>query len=319
MKKSLIISLCAISLILTGCKGNIKSDVELKEPLKPIDNLNIEINESKKMSDVVNKRDDITLKNGDEEVDTSKLGEKEITLKYVENNEEKEMTFKINVVDTTPPEIEYKEELSTTKGKKIDLLKNTKVSDNSKEKIKATVEGEYDVNKEGSYKLKYVATDSSNNKIEKEFTLNVTKSATTDNRNKTTKVANTNSGNKGQASNSSLEEYEKELDRLEDIRKTKSVLYTYDPTNELNALINPKFKNNISPDIYKRVFYYTCEKTAENETMYVVKCDGGDKGCNEKAVKKFKELHKLTECNVATGVSPKYTYYVHSGYTGFFG
>lgn len=54
-------------------------------------------------------------------------------------------------------------------------MKDVKVSDNSKEDIVATVVGEYDINKDGTYKLKYVAVDSSNNKVEEEFILVVEK------------------------------------------------------------------------------------------------------------------------------------------------
>lgn len=77
--------------------------------------------------------------------------------------------------DTIPPTIEYKKELTTTEGTEIDLLKDVKVNDNTGGYIKATVEGKYDFSKEGTYKLKYVAIDSSGNKTEEEFTLHVKK------------------------------------------------------------------------------------------------------------------------------------------------
>lgn len=307
----IIVILC---LILDGCQR--KNDSSNEEAFKTIDNLSMEINQNKKVSDLVEKSEKITLKNGNDTIDTSTLGEKEIILKYEENNEEKEKTIKVSIVDTTAPSIEYQKEVSTTVGKKIDLLKDVKVTDNSKEEIKVTVEGEYNINKEGTYNLKYIAVDSSNNKKEEDFTLKVTKKVTsTNNVNKTTKQT-TNNGNT--ANKGTLAEFEAELDRLDAVRKTKSVLYTYDPTNEINALINPKFRNNISPDIYKRVFYYTCEQTSEGGIRYYTQCDGGDKGCNEKAVNEFKKQHPYTECvpNGGEATSPKYTYYVHSGYTG---
>ena len=55
----------------------------------------------------------------------------------------------------------------------MDLKSKAKVSDNSKEKIKASIEGDYDSNKVGSYKLNFVAKDSSGNVAKKEFTLEV--------------------------------------------------------------------------------------------------------------------------------------------------
>ena len=74
--------------------------------------------------------------------------------------------------------IEATSELTTTEGTKIDLLKDVKVRDNSNEEIKATVEGVYSFDTAGTYNLKYIATDSSGNKTEKEFKLKVIKKIT---------------------------------------------------------------------------------------------------------------------------------------------
>lgn len=111
----------------------------------------------------------------DEKVDTTSFGEEKLTIRYHDGVEEKEKNFQIAVIDTTIPSIECKEDLSTTVGVAIDLLEDVIVFDNSKEEIKAKVEGIYDFHKEGVYKLKYVAQDSSYNKAEKEFILTVNK------------------------------------------------------------------------------------------------------------------------------------------------
>ena len=76
-------------------------------------------------------------------------------------------------IDEIAPTIKYKKTLSTTVGKKINLLKKVKATDNIDEKVEVSVEGDYDFNKVGTYKLKYVAVDSSNNRTEKDFTLKV--------------------------------------------------------------------------------------------------------------------------------------------------
>ena len=89
------------------------------------------------------------------------------------NNEEEKYNFNITIVDTTKPVIEAKKEISTYVGSDIDLLKDVKVTDNSLEEIKAIVTGEYDMKKAGEYKLKYEASDSSNNKEEVDFVLKV--------------------------------------------------------------------------------------------------------------------------------------------------
>ena len=58
-------------------------------------------------------------------------------------------------------------------GEEIDLLKDVMVEDNSKENITPQVEGEYDINKSGDYKLYYIAEDTSGNKAKEEFILHI--------------------------------------------------------------------------------------------------------------------------------------------------
>ena len=174
MKKIKYLGLIVIMLIaLTGCgdkKEEIKKDtILLKEDLK------FEVNSEVNLLSLVSEDNKVKILSEDETIDTSTLGEKEITIKYEVEEKEEEKTFKITIVDTQAPTIEYTKELSTNVGTKIDLLKNVKVSDNSKEEIKATIEGDYNFDNEGTYNLKYVAVDSSNNKTEEEFTLKVNK------------------------------------------------------------------------------------------------------------------------------------------------
>lgn len=138
------------------------------------ENLNIEVNSELKLLSLIEENKDIEVISEDEVIDTSTLGEKELTIKYLDKKKkEKEKTFKIVIVDTQAPTIEYQKELTITAGTEIDLLKDVKVTDNSNEEIKASIDGTYDFNTEGTYNLKYIAVDSSNNKKEEEFTLKV--------------------------------------------------------------------------------------------------------------------------------------------------
>lgn len=141
-------------------------------------NLNFEINSEVRLVSLISDANNARIFNENDIIDTSVLGEKEVTIKYEVDKIEKEKTVKINIIDTEAPIIEYKKELSTTVGTNIDLLKDVKVSDNSKEEIKVAIEGNYDIKKEGTYNLKYVAVDSSNNKKEENFILKVNKKAT---------------------------------------------------------------------------------------------------------------------------------------------
>ena len=87
----------------------------------------------------------------------------------------KSITLKLVVIDTIAPEIQNVKNIEITEGEVVDLLGNITVQDNSHEKIKVVVHGEYDSNTPGDYMLTYVAEDSSGNKTYEEFHLIVKK------------------------------------------------------------------------------------------------------------------------------------------------
>ena len=189
MKKNSLSLLLIIMVIFTfGCDDNPK-DINIK------DNLDYEINSEVRLYSLLEDNDDIEILNDNYLIDTTKLGEKEISINFEKGNNEYEAKFNINIVDTQKPIIVFKEELSTYEGTSIDLLKNVSVTDNSKERITPSVEGEYDFNKEGTYKLKYLAKDSSGNISEESFTLNVLKKEEPINYNDDT-TTNNNDSNK---------------------------------------------------------------------------------------------------------------------------
>lgn len=118
-------------------------------------------------------------------IDTSKLGNKEISLS-IKNKLGKKSIYKftINIIDKEPPQINAPAKIETTVGVKPDFLKNIEASDNSKEQIEVAVEGEYDINKVGEYKLYYTAKDYSNNITKKEVILIVKEASNPINQNK---------------------------------------------------------------------------------------------------------------------------------------
>ena len=162
---SVFVVSCIIAIIFVKTKS---LKIELNKDNK------IEINSKLSNTDMIT-----SIKNGKviskkEMVDTSKLGKKTIKIK-VKNyfNKTKVFTYNIKIVDTKKPTIEADNNISIIEGDELDLKSKAKVSDNSKEKIKASIEGDYDSNKVGSYKLNFVAKDSSGNVAKKEFTLEV--------------------------------------------------------------------------------------------------------------------------------------------------
>ena len=171
MKKVLIIFCCLFLLVGCGKKKEEKKE-EKVEPKVEVKDVNVALGE-----EITNKKGIVNIEDGElvteeTQVDTSVLGEQKIVIVVKDKDgNEKEYSYNVIVEDKEVPVIEAKEQLTTEAGTKIDLLKNVKVTDNSGESIKATVEGEYDFSKVGNYKLAYVAKDSSGNEARKEFTL----------------------------------------------------------------------------------------------------------------------------------------------------
>ena len=174
MKK--IILLFIPLLLLSACN---KKDEKKDEINVTTEDITVKLNEEILNTKGITKVENGTIVTEEENIDTSTIGEQEITITIKDNdNNEKEYTYTVKVIDDEAPVITYKKELSTTVGKKINLLNNVTAKDNSNEKIEVTIEGTYDFNKEGTYKLKYVAKDSSGNETKEDFTLTVKKAST---------------------------------------------------------------------------------------------------------------------------------------------
>ena len=170
LKLLLVLIVIIVILLILKFKIFTKEDYSIEL----IDNLNIEINSAITNLDLVKSYKNLEIVSTEEKIDTSTLGEKTINLVIKDKSDEQhDYSFNINIVDTTIPIIEGKEEFSTTLGNKIDLLAGVNVTDNSNEDIEASIEGDYSFDKVGSYKLYYVAKDSSGNEARKEFSLEV--------------------------------------------------------------------------------------------------------------------------------------------------
>lgn len=83
----------------------------------------------------------------------------------------KKINFKLNVIDDEAPIIKNVKDLDVNVDSKINLLEDIETTDNSHDEITLKIEGEYDLSKAGTYNLKYVASDNSDNVSSKEFKL----------------------------------------------------------------------------------------------------------------------------------------------------
>lgn len=262
-----------MGVILMNNRNNQKREEEQKDTILLKEDLKFEINSEVNLLSLVSEENKVKVLSEDETIDTSILGEKEIVIKYEVEEKEQTKSFTITIVDTQAPNIEYKKELSTNVGTKIDLLKNVKVSDNSKEEIKPTVEGEYSFDKEGTYNLKYVAVDNSNNRAEEEFTLKVNKL-----------TCNKKSGSWSTSKPSSLCEYttKKLVWRWQVVdydSNTNTNIYGWTIDVNYKGLVGSALPNqvNSSYDVYSYLSTQPKEKYNDNKdhektiTVYIIK------------------------------------------------
>ena len=169
--KPLIIVLISIISFLVLSIGVLLYVFLLKDDIKQVKK-QVELNDKVKLLSLVNNPRNDTIISKDKEVDTTTLGVQKLIVEYKNKfNKKKEYKFSIKIIDTTKPVIECEEVISVpVNTKEI----NIKATDNSKQDIKPTIEGEYDLTKMGEYKVTVNAKDLSGNKATKKVTIKVT-------------------------------------------------------------------------------------------------------------------------------------------------
>ena len=163
------------SVVVLGVLSLILIPKLIKDPIKQKDKNTYEINSEVKNKDIVELKKGTELVDPDGVVDTSKLGEKTVDVVYLDDDKKEIITVKINVVDTTKPEIECEDKIELYVGATVDVKELGKITDNSKEEIDPVITWDYKLDTEGEYKVTIKAKDSSGNEATKEITLVVKK------------------------------------------------------------------------------------------------------------------------------------------------
>lgn len=175
-KRTLYIILIIVGVILLILGGlflyryiqikNAKIEITLKN------NLTLEFNDKKKVSDYIEKINGNIL--NDYMIESTKLGTKEVTFQFINDQKIKlKYTYQIEVVDTKKPLIWLGNSYQVEKGSDIDLAQKIMCGDNYDNHPNCFIEGEYDLNTEGNYQLTFKAIDQSGNVESKNFTLTV--------------------------------------------------------------------------------------------------------------------------------------------------
>lgn len=169
MKRKKIIIISVVIIMLIGL-GIFLYSFFVKDDLKQVKK-DVELNSKTNLLSLFNNPRNDKIITKDKKLDTTTLGVQNLKIEYKTRLGKKETyNFKINVIDTTKPSIECKDiievEIDSTD---IDI----KTKDNSKDDVIVAVEGDYDLGKEGEYKVTIIATDKSGNKATKKVTLKV--------------------------------------------------------------------------------------------------------------------------------------------------
>ncbi len=177
MKKYIILFL--LCLVLTGCKSKVLVD-DTNDNLKIIMN-NVEVYSDVYLNDIIENVGNVKINSDNRLIDTNSLGEKQIEVNYIKDKKHYVYKGKINVVDTTPPVVFSGTSKSVEVGYDKDICDLISYGDMYDGNIKCTIEGEYDLQKPGTYKLVYTLTDSSQNEKKVNVTLKVYKPTPSDN------------------------------------------------------------------------------------------------------------------------------------------
>lgn len=136
------------------------------------DDLTVEFLEEKKVSDFIESINGNIV--DDYIIDTTTLGEKEVTFNFInDQNIKLSYSYNIEIIDTVEPLIWLGDRYSISVNSEDYLTQKILCGDNYDNKPNCFIEGEYDLNTVGEYNLVFKAIDSSGNKEEKEFILNV--------------------------------------------------------------------------------------------------------------------------------------------------
>ncbi len=106
-------------------------------------------------------------------LDTKELGQKELLVQYKKDNNTYETTITYEVVDTTPPLLNVRSSYTVEVNSENNLLDQIMCADNYDKLPLCELIGPYDQTKVGTYNLVYKMTDSSNNTVSSNVTINV--------------------------------------------------------------------------------------------------------------------------------------------------
>lgn len=193
MKKTIILFIVIIILVLGGIfgyKAYINYKIENAEKIVILHKDKIDVFENIKLKELIKEINGELKENP--KIKTTKTGKYKLKFKYYIPEEKITVPYEIEyeVVDSIPPIISMINSKTVTVGTK-EIESSLFCGDNYDSKPNCFIEGNYDLNTIGEYKLTYKGIDSSNNEVKKDFTLYVKPKTTGGSTNSNTPRSNT--------------------------------------------------------------------------------------------------------------------------------
>ena len=164
--------------MLTGCKEKI---IEVDNVPFNINREDIDVYSDVYLNDLISNNSDVEIISDNYKIDTEDLGNKEYEILFKQDKKKYLYKFNLNVVDRELPIVFSGTNRTILKGYNKDICDLITFGDNYTGDLKCIIEGDYDVNKIGTYNLIYHISDSSNNTKDVNVTLNVVNSISSNN------------------------------------------------------------------------------------------------------------------------------------------
>lgn len=170
MKYIAVFFVCLFTL--TGCEEKIYEDNNLEEHII-IKEDKIDVFSEIHLHSLMEFKENVEVISDDLIIDAEYIGEKKFDIIYKVDKKKYKFEFVINVVDSIPPRIIGGSNRSVNKGYNGNLCDLITYGDNYDGIVNCSVVGDYNTDEVNTYNIKYILTDSSNNKSEINSILNV--------------------------------------------------------------------------------------------------------------------------------------------------
>ena len=174
--KKVIVPIIVI-LLLVGCFFGYKT---LKKPKKDpiITKIVLKSGDEVNFGSIVNTKNYVdSITDGkiiDEDITVDEYPTKDINIRYLDNNQDEHTkTITIKVIDIEKPIVMNAYTVTTYVGETPNFTGNVMIGDNADRNPKIDIIGDYDINRTGTYNLKYLVTDKADNSTEQWFKLSV--------------------------------------------------------------------------------------------------------------------------------------------------